>query len=229
MKKILNNKFIVVSLLTVTIVFGIILLHAFDFKSNKIGNYQKYSMLIFVETKINGKISPIRINLYNDGSNTQIISNTNDVVSAYLIDNSIMYRKSETIYRYPVQTSYIDIYNLISKYDYDIEKEDKKAKICTALVKTKDINKILSALFFSKKSQEDGVVRVTITDNKITDFNLILSNIEGYDKIDIDIKFEELDRDYKVSTAAVLGPQNTNKAFKLKNEVLNENPFEIIK
>ena len=187
--------------------------------------YSKYELSILVNAYKKEGLEKTTVRFRYDGKNGKISSDKEDI-DAYLISEKLQYLKKETVYSYTPKSFYDDLNDLIS----DIKRADElnetgDYKRYSTVLDFKTMNKFLSALCFDKKTSSDTLVKFNILDSHVSSFEFSLSDIEGYDKIDVMLHLESLDEDYKVNTSKILG--NTVRPYNYED--VKENIFTIVR
>lgn len=182
--------------------------------------YDKYSLSIAIDLKTADGVENHLIDFSFDGENGRIVS-SNIEKDSYLIENRIYYLEDETFYWYRVDRSYADLYELISSFERsDFVKDIGKVKEYTALIDKAQIDDILKALFI-KKDSSSIKAKYAVLDNYVSDFNVSLQDIEGYEEVNINIEVEKLSDDYAVNTSRIFGSIGGGRRYKLEETTIN--------
>lgn len=228
----MKNKKSIFILLGLVLAIGIMILflRIFVIKDKiEYKSYDKYSTSISINTTVGEAQDSILMNVYDDGDNAKITSNKVNL-DTYIIDEYMFYLKDTTFYKLKSTKSYRNIYDVCTNFkDLDKEKEIGEYTHYTTVIKAKEVNEILSSLYFGKKTSSDTTLKLVVKDDFITEVSFIITDIEGYEEISINILFESLEEDYEIDTSAV---QNVNH-FRPNGIVYDiketrDNPYEIV-
>lgn len=229
-KKIKLNKKTIIILISAFILLTLIISMSISiFSKEHIKSYNKYLTTITLKTITKEKEENRIVKVYDDGDKAKITSSSTDIMTSYIIGKGLFYRDGQKIYIHRLNTSYRDLYDNLKKLKLDLESEKKGEQHFTSLVKTKKLNNILDNLFFSKKTNESALAKVTMKSDRFTNFQMSLYDIDGYDEVQIDIDFETLEDDYSIDSSLVDGSKTLSGGIPYKNEETLNNPFEFIK
>lgn len=221
-----NKKWIYVLVATILLVLVVVLLFIF-LKEDKVrfDTFEKYRLDVTIDAKKNGTIKSYLIGIASDGKNVKI-SSSNVNKDSYIVGNKLYFLEGDTFYWYEVDKSYSDLYKTISEFDrIDVTKEDGSIKNCSSALNARSINEILEELFFQKKVSSSSLAKVVVKDEKVSNFEMTLNDIEGYDEVTISIVAKELDEQYRVDTSRIFGGGGGGRIYKMSQA--EENVYEI--
>lgn len=193
------------------------------------GSYGKYSTNITIDTKRDKKFDSILIKVSDDGSSAKVDS-TSVNKETFIIGKNLYYIDGNIIYTYEYNKSYRDIYSIISKFT-KVDEENVKGEYTfyTSILSAKDLNELLDALHFKKKTSSSSLAKITVLNERIDEFNFIVSDIEGYEEVRVNLKFSELDSSFKVDTSRIFGSPSLGAFVPYKMVTTKDNPYEVIK
>lgn len=226
-----KKRMIIIGLISLIIVLLSIVIFKSVFKKTKsFDKYDKYSMSITVDTIKDKKFESNIINVTDDNKNAKVTSNK-VALDTYIIGNTLYYLKNRTFYMYEFSKSYRDIYDILLGFkSLDLDKTRGEYTYYTKALNSKDINAVLECLYFGKKSSQSSLAKFIVLNNKIDEFSLELSDIDGYESVVINIKFKPLDNEYSIDTSKIYGNDLTaGMGNRYKFENTKDNLYEIVK
>lgn len=193
--------------------------------NNNIKDYFKYNTSITITSK---SFSPIIITLGDDGLTCFVNSNIVNK-KTYIKNREMYYLDGNKVNRLKLDKDYRDIYNIIKKLKrIKITSKDNKRESYEVNLNINEVNNLLDALFFQKKSNKDYKAYMELTDKKITSFKLNIDDIEGYDLIEIDIKFQSLKKDFNIENDIITNQDDLIPGKRKHFQDTKINIYEII-
>lgn len=190
-------------------------------KKKSFDQYEKYSLSISVDVKREDGVKPHLIDVSYDGENARVSSSAVNKDS-YIIGKRIYYLEDDTFYWYSTMKSYVDIYDAISTFDkLDFVKDVKDGKQYTTILKESTVNDILDSLFIVKDASGPKKANVILREGKVSEFNIVLSDLQEYDEVDINVTVTELQDDYTVNTSRIFGTVGGGRRYKTREAPVN--------
>lgn len=218
----MKRKYIIVGVI-ILLVLIIVLLVFVRFKSKDMtyDRFDKFSLAITVDMKKGEEVEDRFIDVSFDGENARISSNKIDKDS-YIIGGRLYYLEEDTFYWYRVETSYLDIYEIISSYEKVSKvKEQNDVLYNEAQFSAETINALLDALYFNGSVSSEEKVTYAVVDKKVEEFNIVLSNVDGYDEVSINVLVAKLEDDYSVNTSRIFGTVGGGRRYKTSETSTN--------
>ena len=188
--------------------------------------YQKYNMLVSIDTFHDGANKKYTINFTDDGANARLYSNIENF-DGFLLENKLCYAYQDTIYSIDLKRNYRNLNEILGnlkKGDLVDKKADGIARY-SSLLKLGVVNKLLDALGIEKDTKNSVILKFVVSARHVSSANFTVSDLEGYGKTEIMITFKELNEDFKVNTDVL-----TNNPHRLYKQVtLSENPLSIMR
>lgn len=237
-----NKKILIITIISVFALILIVGIFIINFKKIKIGDYQKYSMYISIDSLKGDKTENYLLDTKYDGKIMNIKTNFFDPL-IYYRDFELAYKEKETIYTFNTDSSFINIYSLLKKYE-DIERISKTKNSSTFKVNYNNntIKKILENLYINDYENQESEIILEIVDKKIQKFNLSIKKLRDYDEIKIEITYNEMNNDFKINDSilnnndniiedgdAIIDPSFGFNNKEPKEVTLKENILNIIK
>lgn len=222
-----NKKVLLIAVVAVLLVMVVgLCIFIFSSKKSIYEQFPKYSLAIAIDAKTKNGLKSHLVDVSYDGENARVSSS--DVgKDSYIIGERIYYLEDDTFYWYTTTTSYLDVYRFISRLDkLDFVKDVKDGKEYITVLKSGDVNDILDALFIEKDTKGSAKATVVLSDRRVSKFNLVIDDVDGYDEVTINVSVSELESDYKVNTSRIFGGTGGGRRYKM-DEALS-NIFKII-
>lgn len=156
------------------------------------------------------------INTFYDHNNLRFSVNEKE---AYIVNKDLYYVDKNTIYKTEIGTSYIGVYDILSNFR-KIEKVEEKGNRTAYNIdlSKEEVKKLCEALFIETNIDGGAEASLMSEDKKIVSFRMKFNNMQ------IDIKFNELENDFKVDTSFIYNNSNNPGLMKnIKNTDIN--PF----
>ncbi len=220
----MNKKFFIFLLIIILLI--IVIISFFLSKPEPVytyNSYDKYNLTITVDTKNANSVNSVITKVYNDGQNLKIVSNNNNL-ETYIIGDKMYYLKDNIFYIYKLTKSYKNLYDIVSKFK---PQNDDDIKYFNYQASTKEVNEFLDCIYANKKTKKENTFKIRILDNRIDEVSLLLTDIDPYTEVYINLKYSNLDNNYKVDTSKIYSSSGTSIRYKFENT--NENPYEILK
>lgn len=199
--------------------------------NSKIDTNIKYELSATITTSKELETEKISLVFKNDNSTTRITSSKNHI-KGFIINDKIRYKDNSIIYSYKLKDNYIDPLKSLPNLSKADEIDRRSDYISyTKVLNAKQINNILDSLFFKEKTNLDVLIKFSKRNDKISTLNFTLADIPGYKKIDVMLKFKELNEDFKVNTKEIENMNNLEEGplHFYEHKVTKENIFEIVK
>lgn len=216
-------------LLGVIVICSLVGVLAFMEISNDNETIEKYSAKLTISAKSSDDIETVYLTIKDDGSNASIISNKL-LDTGYIIGKELYYMKDNVYYIFNSDKSYRDFFPSLNKIrNLDLVREEGEYFYYSKVLSQDETNELLESLYFGNEVSSSCVIEIIKANGFLVGFDLSLTNIEGYENVDIKASFTELEDNFVINTSLVLG--NSDDAFgtKYKYEHTDENIYEIVK
>lgn len=180
-------------------------------------SYSKYNSSITL-VKEGNEVKRYIIDTFYDNNNLRFSVNEKE---AYIVNKDLYYMDGNTIYKTDIGPSYVNVYNILSSLKKIEKIEEKENRIIynTDLSKS-EVKELCEALLIETNIDEGAKASLMSEDKKIISFRMKINDIQ------IDIKFNELENDFRVDTSFIYN--NNNNPGLMKNiEKTDTNPFII--
>lgn len=224
-----NKRTILYIAIPLIIIILISFLINYSSKKTVLETYEKYSISMTISSISKDSKDSILLKYSNDGKYSKITSNKINK-AAYIINDKLYFYKNDVLnecYIYKLNKSYKDIQGfIVNLKNYDKIKEENGYSYYSKVLNPREINDLLDILMVSNNSSSNSLINFSTKNDKISDFSLTISSLEGYESASIKMKFKEEDENFMIDATKVLSGKDASKYKFIETQ---ENIFDFFK
>lgn len=193
-----------------TLIIGITILGAFVILiitvllSNRVKNYETYTMDIRIETvNVEDIVKNYTLKFKTDGKYS-VIEASHISSTIYLKQNTLTYKEGSRFKKISSKNNYGNTYELIASIPLknEILNEGAKRNFNPEIDKKK-VNSIIESLALGKTTNKAAAPFIALQDGVLKEFSMTIDDIEGYKSINILISFEKTKKTDKIEVRKI--------------------------
>ena len=198
-----KNKVFILAIVIIIIIIVSLFLRSILIKHN-FKAYDKYKMEISIASiSDDSEEKTIFYSLKYDGASMILDSSNNTDKRIYIIDKgntfNLVYKENTKYEIYETENSFSKIYDLINIDEKcDITYKNDDIVQCTRIDDKELINDILKNLYIDLNTNNNVESTIIVKEDKISSYNIVLTDLEGYTIFNININFSDLESDYGI-------------------------------